>query len=433
MKDSTQTEDLRQQAGRIGFTGPFSDVNYGDYAMVVNNIYDIDRSEVTLFSSDDEFLIKIRDHYLAELDVRIVGINLDEDGLRTADENYPFTAIEMRALATNLEELRNQVAQLSLLVVNGGGYFNGLWSLRHRISKLVSIMLPALVAREMNVPVIFTGNSYGPFGPSAAMHSSFFAYLQGTTFGCRDDMFSPMWMREIGVSEGSLRVIPDDLLVLNKRLAAMKPTVKITTEPYVVLETYVPVADLEASADKLRCAADQMYDEFGLHTVTLPFNLAHGGIEQAEYLSNLLDHNEFIDIRARGFLPIEDAASIIGGARMVISNRYHAQVHAVGLGTPSVGVLRPVIGDRRYYYTKNLGMLRQALAGVPFREEDYLRFDFSNAVAHAGENFAALCAAQQRNFGGRYRDNLKAAVATRKNFLSEALTLAARSDENQGR
>lgn len=44
---------------KIGVTGPISETNFGDYAMFINNFYDLSPDEITIFSYNKGFSQKI--------------------------------------------------------------------------------------------------------------------------------------------------------------------------------------------------------------------------------------------------------------------------------------------------------------------------------------------------------------------------------------
>lgn len=40
---------------KIGFSGPYCTANFGDWAMLVNNMYDLDDHEYTIFTYSSQF------------------------------------------------------------------------------------------------------------------------------------------------------------------------------------------------------------------------------------------------------------------------------------------------------------------------------------------------------------------------------------------
>ena len=127
---------------KIGFTGPFADVNFGDYAMVVNNIYDLEINDIDLFSYDSPFLNTIKKDYLSDFNINIVDVKF-KDKFNIAEESKTkiLTPIDILHNLSNYDEIASALSELDVLVVNGGGYFNSLWSMPHRIERL-SRLLP---------------------------------------------------------------------------------------------------------------------------------------------------------------------------------------------------------------------------------------------------------------------------------------------------
>jgi hypothetical protein len=68
----------------IGITGQISEVNFGDYGMLVNNIYDIGNKR-------------------------------------------KYTFLEILEKVKNYEGIKKFLSNLGILIVNVGGYFNDLW------------------------------------------------------------------------------------------------------------------------------------------------------------------------------------------------------------------------------------------------------------------------------------------------------------------
>lgn len=249
---------------RIAFTGPFAEPNFGDYAMLINNLYDLDVKAVTLFSYDDAFIRTIAQEYLHDFDLRIVSVHLDESARRFGNGLYPSTPLEVLSLVKDYEHLANEVESVDVLIVNGGGYFNSLWSRPHRLERLLKIIIPILVANRFKKKIFFTGNSFGPFSDDSALFSSLFASLENVSFCCRDRLLSPVWLRQLGVDNAYIKYVPDDLFPINERLLALPPHKDLQLGDYVVMECYLPVDYLRQSADVFRRFSEELYSRQGL-------------------------------------------------------------------------------------------------------------------------------------------------------------------------
>jgi hypothetical protein len=68
---------------RIGFCGPFCDTNFGDYAMLVNNIIEIGIHDIVIFIHKDsiEKIKMILGKYLASYSIEICPIYTTNDSI----------------------------------------------------------------------------------------------------------------------------------------------------------------------------------------------------------------------------------------------------------------------------------------------------------------------------------------------------------------
>lgn len=400
---------------RIAFTGPFADVNFGDYAMLVNNIYDLNIKRVTLFSYDNDFLSKIKNDYLSDYETDIIAVKLNEKP--NFESNYCYTPIEILNMISNYSELVDKIQEIDVLIVNGGGYFNSLWSMPHRIKKLIKIIAPILIANQLNKKIVFTGNGYGPYLDDKSLFESIFSSLRNVTFGSRDNLYSPIWAKDAGVKSDEIEIIPDDLLLINSNILNQPKTISLNFEKYIVMETYLPVEFIKKNISHFIDFSSTIYSRYGLNIIFLPLNLEQGGMQQAVFLNKHLEHYQYIDITQKGYLPIQDAVHIIKNAELVVSTRYHALVIALGTETPIIGSLREVIGDKRYYYNKNSGMLRLALHDTEFNEQFYLGTDYLKSLEFIKSNFNQIVEYQKKVFNSQYKRNMINLKDTRNKYL----------------
>ncbi|WP_102194375.1 polysaccharide pyruvyl transferase family protein [Microbacterium aurantiacum] len=383
----------------IGFTGPYSDVNFGDYAMLVNNVYSLEAQDATIFVYDRPFVEKIRDDYFGGRNVRLVEVALRAGAFTEGRDTRYLTPMEILREIENLDEVTAAVAEMDTLYVNGGGYFNSLWTQPHRIERLVQIIAPTLVAATMNIPVVFTANGYGPFRGDTEFFASFFGSLPNARFGARDTILSPHWLNQAGVQPGRIHTLPDDLLFIDERLT---PDREPRVGKYVVMETYLPTDFIAENFTHFERFAQRMADDHGLGVVFLPFNLGHGGVDQGRLLAERLGDVEMFDITGRGYLPIEDAVALVRDAELVISSRYHAVILALSVGTPFVSVLKDVLGDKQYYYGKNVGALEGVLEGQPHDLRDYFFMDYVEALDAVVDDFEGIIRRQRETYAAAF-------------------------------
>jgi len=404
--------------GKIAFSGPFGDINFGDYGMVVNNIFDFDVKNIVLFTYNIEFSNFIKGEYLNDYNIETLEVITDNI---KGDGEYAYTPIELLNLTKNVEKIKESLENVEVLVINGGGYFNGLWSMSHRIERLVKIMIPALAASELNIPIVFTGNSYGPFGNHSEFFASFFSSLKNVSFATRDQLYSQMWFNQLGIKQ-DLDFIPDDLLLINSNINNYENKIKIQSEEYIIIETYLPVEYLKKNLNVFRKFSNYVNKELGYKIVFLPLNIDHGGVDQGVFLKRNLEELEFIDITDIGYLPIQDAASIIKNAKLIISSRYHSLVLALANKTPVISVLKEVMGDNRYYYNKNSGVLRQVFNGQAFDERYFLQEDYITALHFIIENYDEIVNYQSKSFESSiYSENMGKLNQRRQKYINEAM------------
>lgn len=399
----------------IGFTGPYSDVNFGDYAMLVNNVYTLDPSEVTIFVYDRSFMETVSDRYFADRRVTLAEVKFRPGAFSGSRDTGVMTPIEILREIENIEEVQATIESVDTLYVNGGGYLNSLWMRPHRIERLMQILAPALVAVSMGKQVVFTANGYGPFRGDTEFFASLFGSLSSARFAVRDTILSPHWMMQAGVAPERLQVLPDDLLFIDERLSesAHAPV----RDPYVVVETYLSTDFVAANIAKFEEFARVLWELHGLRVLFMPFNLGHGGVDQGHLLSESISGLELFDIEKMGYLPIEDAVALVRNAELVISSRYHAVILALGVGTPFVSVLKDVLGDKQYYYGKNVGALEGVLQDEAHDLRDYFFMDYLEALDAVAHDFVGITRRQRRAHSAAFPTTSKKLLAARDSYL----------------
>ncbi|MCI9272336.1 MAG: polysaccharide pyruvyl transferase family protein [Clostridiales bacterium] len=407
---------------KIGFTGPFSDTNLGDYAMLVNVICDVAAKDdsITLFTYHGDFVRRIAADYLMEYSVTVCEIEVLPErgcasvlkrGLRRvglwSDKRPAPVPIELLNRLGNSDQVYRAVAQLDRLVITGGGYLNAYWSCGPRRDDLIAMLIPALVANQFGKKIVFAGNSVGPFDQSEEFFFNLFHVLHHASFGVRDTVYSRANLLRLGIPEQTISYVPDDLLFLNPKLGAGRPDYPIPRTPYVVMELYQPVSYLQECAQSLFYFQEQMKKRYGLSMVLLPFDKEEGGMNQARFLQENCPDAELYDLDRTGYLPIEDGVRLIANAQLVLSNRYHALVLSVGAGVPVVQVLKDVCGDKRYYYSKGYGVLKEVFRGIPFDEREYLKTNLPQTLEELLLNYPVLRESQLKRYGAGYRENMR--------------------------
>lgn len=385
----------------VGFTGPFGDANFGDYAMLVNNMYDISPKESIIFTYNDELLSLLKNDYLKKFNFEECIVDIDygfnpkfgKDYVVEYDD-YCETPLEIIARAKNLNEIRRYVSKIDILIVNGGGYFNHIWNAKHRKKRLYSILTPILIANEMNKKIIFAGNTYGPFDKSDKFFCSFFCSLHNVEYYSRDDVYSINWLRQLGIDE-KIKLIPDDLYFVNNNIQKKK---EIRYEKYIVLELYASINDINKLIEDIKSLVDCMMEKYNCNVVLVPLDKEYGGEIQSEMIKNKINQVEYFDFGNNKYRKIEDIINLVSNAEFVLCQRYHMFVFAMANKTPAIHILKDVCGDKRYYYTKSMGLLKQLFANTGFEQDKYMVNNISNGITFLLNEFEDIKAYQNEMF-----------------------------------
>ena len=276
-------------------------------------------------------------------------------------------------MVSNLDELYCDVEKLDCLVVNGGGYFNSLWSLPHRLPKLFSILVPVYIALDIGKKIVFSANGFGPFVDSSLFFERIFKDLEGVTFNCREKILSPSVLRGMGVEEEQLKYLPDDLLFINERLTVNENYGLDIQSNFFVFETYRPVEEIKLDIEKYRNFFLRVKEQSGASPIFIPFYEGRGGGDQAELFESELGVPRLTS-NTDSYVAIDRVINLISRAQFVLSDRYHAVVLSLAQGTPCFSVVRPVLGSNEYYYNKIYGLLKEVLGDL---EQPYGTYMFN--------------------------------------------------------
>ena len=419
---------------RIGITGPISETNFGDYAMFVNNLYDLDIKSVTVFSYNKSFSEVILKDYCVAYDIKAVEVKLYPPKEKCDEQFeakvgfYPFnpptdTPLDILLRIANIDEVRAHIRDIDVLIVNGGGYFNHLWNNSlWRSDMLKKIIVPMLIAKQEKKKVFFMGNSFGPFDSSEEFFNYVFNYMRNTIYAVRDRMYSSVYLSRLGIKKNSINFVPDDLFFINNNILSLPLHEMIDIHnigKYIVLEIYYPLEEIKEYIEQLKDFSENIHSKYGLSIVFLPFDFQRGGMWQGEYLSTVLRNFYLCSLNSVGYLPIQDAYHIIKNAEIVLCTRYHAMVLAVGAEVPVINTIKKVCDDHRYYFNKNYGLLEYVFDGLQFNEMDFIRIDFPSTLKHIEENFSDILRVQKELYSSeQYKKNKEYLKKIRLEHLS---------------
>lgn len=410
---------------KIGFIGSYSSANFGDWAMLVNNIYDLECEDAVVFTYNSRFPKVALDEYCSRVNVKYIEVQLKEDGeLYTGNGNTeklfstPFEALKR---LKNSKELYQTISDIDVLIVSGGGWINHFWA--ERIEKLYKIMIPIYIASQLGKKISFTANGVGPFDDSREIFRYFFGYIRNTKIAIRDNLYSMSHLKEVGVNSKNVSYIPDDLYLINQKLLDKEIHRKIEQKNYIVVEMFYPLEKLKQYEQRLIEFSNNINRKYGLSIVLLPFDLVHYGLEQAKYLHSILKNTEIYSIDSTGYLPIQDAYRIIKNAKLMITSRYHGLVLSLSSETPVIFRLVNKMGDIRYSYNKGLGMLKTAFDGIRFDEFDFLNDNLIDILDSVENSFEDIVMEQKKIYSmEKYKENKIRLKDLRKNYLKDILT-----------
>ncbi|MCM1288214.1 MAG: polysaccharide pyruvyl transferase family protein [Clostridium sp.] len=411
---------------RVGFVGPFGDTNFGDYAMLVNNMYYIRPTESVVFTYSLEGMKTICKRYLSDFNVKTVLIKNNYSFTPQYGESYSveyddavLSSEEILCYISNQEELQSEIKLVDILFVCGGGYFNRVWSAKHRKGKLLSIMAVIISADRAGKKIIFGGNTYGPFDESGKLYAAFFSSLKNVVLASRDNVFSEQNLRKIGV-DSSVYLLPDDLYFLDNELKMRESsfTDYVATSKYIILELYASISELKSLLSDIHDFVITMKQKYSLDVVFVPLDTMYGGEEQAIFLKDRIPELKYFDFGNLKYRQIEDVQCLVKNAEFVICQRYHLFCFAMANNTPAINILKNVCGDKRYYYSKIEGLLRQIFPQREYKQDLFMANDISDCLKQMKENLCFVSDLQKRFFDESKQNAEKIMSEKRKMYFN---------------
>lgn len=399
--------------GKVGYVGPFCDNNFGDFGMLINDIYDFDIKDIVLFTWNPQITQDIKKKYLTkEFRVQDVFIHIPEvERIQTGKayqvtyEDHVDSMFEILQMTENLEEIKQAVKSLKMLIVTGGGWMNDVWCAKHRKQRLYSIIVPIILAAKLNVPIVYMGNTFGPFKISYEFFLNFIAATyKKSTYASRDDFSSKFYLTGMGID--SIQSLPDDFYFLNFRLLNRKCSESITQYinkgPYIILENYMSVIDLEKHIKDIEKFVKIMKEKYGRRVLFLPLGNGYGGSYQGNLLKEKIENLDFFSIDDHKIPKVEDIENLINHAEFIICHRYHMFVRSLANNIPVVQILKDVCESKNYYYTKGIGILSKMLPET--KEEMFFRIDYWETL----EEIQKFYQEKRYDFKKIYEDSMKA-------------------------
>ena len=358
---------------KIGFTGPYATANFGDWAMLVNNIFDfgID-NEFVVFTYSYDFPHNVIKHYFSDNKVSLVTV-LADDSEQCAEGLFP---LNMLSCVQNKDVLLHVISDLDVLVVSGGGWIDDCWC--NRTSKLIKVFAPILLAAQSGVPVRFMAQGIGPVHVLSDTLRFCLNYLpEDTVFSVRDEYCSRVYLQKLIQDKYTIQLLPDDLAVINAAIKSSASDNPLGIDsPYVVLVVNDDLASLSRQVNSFQEFAQKLAERYNYKTVLLPFDLVWFGEEQSYFLHNNILNSYLVDIQKNRFVSVEDTVSIIEGAQLVLTGRHHAAVVAMQAHTPFIVKLDK--GRQMYAYNKAYGVLNCFMRNICFEDSLFIRSEWQD-------------------------------------------------------
>lgn len=388
----------------LGMIGAFGDANFGDYAMLVNNIYTIRPDETIVFTYNETLMENLLKTYLKAHAVSAVIIKTAYTYEAVYGDNYNvqyddgvLVPMQILRYISNEKQVREAVRKIDVLFVCGGGYFNRVWNANHRKGKLLSVLGPILIASEEHKKIVFGGNTFGPFDESSEFFQSILLPLRNVVYAVRDDVYSAANLRRLGIGE-KITLLPDDLYFLHEDFLFLKPEIKMALpERYIILELYCSLDEIKKNRVHIKSFVDSISQKYGLKTVFVALDKEYGGERQGQELEGLPNCMVW-QFGNEPYRKVEDILHIVRRAKLVLCQRYHMFLFAIASNIPAYQILKDVCGDKRYYYAKSSGMLRQVFRNQVYTDGLFLVPDIVEGLHEIIVHYEEIICEQQRLF-----------------------------------
>ena len=404
---------------KIGLTGPFCTANFGDWAMLVNNIYDFGlENEFIVFTYSDSFPHSVLNHYFKDCIIRIIEVKTIDDSKALGT----LTPIDLLTAIMNKEELFQIIDRLDVLVVNGGGWIDDNWCMR--TTKFFKVFAPIIIATQLNIPVRFMAQGVGPIKDMEDTFRLFLNYMSNdTVFALRDKYCSPVFLSNVLCNRYSIRYLPDDLAFIHHSLIPHDRCIPYgVNSPYVILVISDELPTFKSRIKEFQLFCEMLQDKYKYRIVLLPFDLVWFGEEQSSMLNKLVPDSILIDIHKKNFISIEDTLSIISGADLVLTGRHHAAVVAMQTHTPFI--LKLDNNRHDYAFNKAHGVFSMFTEGIKYDETIFFKNEWKDIFESVENHCQLIIRSQKALFDKKeYEDNRDNLYKQRKEYIQRIKTL----------
>lgn len=400
---------------KIAFTGPYCTANFGDWAILINNIYDINPDSIVVFTYSRNFPHSTLSYYLDKDTYKTQEVVLKNN---TLNSNQVITPSEILSGVENIDSIEEEISSIDVLCVSGGGWLNDSWC--SRTDKFIKVVTPIIIAQKRKIPIIFMSQGIGPIVSYKENLRLFFNYIRNASISLRDDYLSPSYLGEIlsPHRNNKIEFLPDDLLFLNNKLTNPKLDLD-KKEKFIVLVIHESMDYIITHVEDFVEFESKLYEKYGLSIVLLPFDLVHFGAEQSKYLHQHMKHSKLIDINERKFIPIETVYSYIKNAELVITSRYHAGIFALSSKTPFICKLYEFGNGTYYSYNKLLGALENTFSGTIYEETLFFSsYSWKKIFDEVLESLDSISKKQKQLYNSEiYQKNMLRLLANRVKYI----------------
>ncbi len=399
---------------KVGFVGAFCTANFGDWAMLVNNIKDIEPDEITVFCYNKKFP---RDYVISackNIQISFVDVELCEKEYKSKD----FSPLSCVKSLSNYDILKKAVSDLDALCVSGGGYFDDNWCSRG--DKFYKLAAPIVLARDLGVRTIFTAQGICPVAGLIGPMRLLFNYLdRSTPVALRDDYCSPLYAQEVFAQKLRTFQLPDDLLFINNELIKydFDSGEDDRNQNYCVFVIHDKIEELVENRETICQIANLLKSKYDLSICLMPFDLIHYGYDQCKIVNEWLPDSSIISAVEASEGTISQVRATINGARFVVTTRYHPVVLAVAGKVPLFVKMQKIMNSSEYYYNKFHGLFEKTIGTVD--EKNYFVSSWDDIYQMVSNSLEELIGYQNNMYNSKTYDlNMSILHKQRKSYFA---------------